>query len=331
MFGMRYYFKRRFSRDWESMSGTHLWAGCEFGKRVVRGGFGKAGAVYTFNTAALEILCAARESGMYTALEQTIAPRAYEEELIAEEQSRFPGWEKIRRCGHYTQEAIHREAEEWSLADVILCGSEFVKNGLSHCGGPTQRCVVVPYGVDERFAFLSRPPRKGPLRVLTVGEAGLRKGITYAYEVAKIMGAAAEFRWVGPVSLRPQVRARVRNHVQLTGVVPRSEILPHFQWADVFFLPSVCEGSATATYEAMLSGLPVVTTFNAGTLVRDEVEGFVVPVRNTTVMAERLLRLHDNPELLISMRHAVSNRAETASLEAYQNRLLDVLCNLRAD
>lgn len=69
-------------------------------------------------------------------MEQCIAPRAYEEELLGEEQTRYPGWEPRRIRGPSTMATIERERDEWALADIILCGSEFVKQGVAHCGGP---------------------------------------------------------------------------------------------------------------------------------------------------------------------------------------------------
>jgi glycosyltransferase involved in cell wall biosynthesis len=107
------------------------------------------------------------------------------------------------------------------------------------------------------------------LRVLCVGEADLRKGISYAAETARRRGDAAEIKWIGPISLLPNARRLVEPHVKLTGPTPRNMMAAEFQWADVFFLPSACEGSATVTYEALMSGLPVITTPNAGGVVID--------------------------------------------------------------
>ena len=47
--------------------------------------------------------------------------------------------------------------------------------------------------------------------------------------------------------------------------------------ADVFVFPSLFEGSAVVTYEALAAGLPSVVTPSAGSVVRDGVEGFIVP------------------------------------------------------
>jgi glycosyltransferase involved in cell wall biosynthesis len=325
MLGIQYFIAQAQARDTESRSAVYLDFGTQFARKVAKAGFGEADAVYTFNTAALEILQAARKRGLFTVLEQTIAPRAYEEQLLAEEQTRFPGWEVARFNGPATEATIRRERAEWGLADLILCGSEFVREGVAKCGGPVDRCVVVPYGVDGRFAPVDRTGRTGPLRVLTAGEAGLRKGAPYAAEVARLMGAEAEFRWLGKVTLEEAGRRAVEPWVDLKGIVPRNEVKPHFEWADVFFLPSICEGSATVTYEALMSGLPVVTTPNAGSIVRDGMDGFIVPVRDATAMAQRLSKLNEDRELLARMREATRESVKEASLEAYQRRLLGVL------
>ena len=58
-----------------------------------------------------------------------------------------------------------------------------------------------------------------------------------------------------------------------------------YAWADVFLLPFICEGSAMVTYEALSWGLPVITTHNAGSIVRDTVDGWLVPYRDSEAIA----------------------------------------------
>src|SRR5262249_34758535 len=147
--------------------------------------------------------------GLITVLEQTIAPRALEEELIIEESKRFPDWQPVRNHGAATIETIERELSEWQLADLIICGSEFVRQGVAHHSGPIEKCMVVPYGVDASFSQIDRPSHDGPLRVLSVGEAGLRKGIFYAAETARLLGGAASFRWIGSIRLSSSARSQV--------------------------------------------------------------------------------------------------------------------------
>jgi hypothetical protein len=131
LLGLEYYLRRTLARDPGIRSDVFLWAGRRFGELVTRDGFGNAGAVYAFNTAAQEIFRAAKQQGLVTVLEQTIAPRALEEELLAEEHRRFPKWELENNHGAATSETIERERVEWSLADLIICGSEFVRRGVA--------------------------------------------------------------------------------------------------------------------------------------------------------------------------------------------------------
>ena len=44
----------------------------------------------------------------------------------------------------------------------------------------------------------------------------------------------------------------------------------------LFVFPSSCEGSATVYYEALASGLPVVTVRAAGSVVLDRIDGFSI-------------------------------------------------------
>ena len=324
-FGLAYYARLKRAKNPEALAQAHLWAGKTFGGKVVRSGFGNATAVYAFNTAALEILTAARRRGLFTVVEQTIVPRAIEETLLAEAQSRYPGWEPDRSQSPTVTALAQREREEWGQADLIICGSEFVRDGIQRCGGPVERCVVVPYGVDTHFVPRLREGSKGPLRVLTVGQVGLRKGAGSALEVAERLRGTAEFRWVGPVGLLDGARTEMSRHVELTGVVARGDIMKHYDWADVFFLPSICEGSATVTYEALACGLPVVTTPNAGSVVADGVDGFILPIYDVAAMAERLRQLHDDRPRLVQLSRAAALRAEEVSLAAYQQRFLRLL------
>lgn len=325
MLGIEYTIRQRLLRDPEALSKMFLLMGNRFGKAVVRDGFGQAGGLYCFNTSGLRVLHAARESGLVSVLEQTIAPCAVEQRLLSEEYELFPGWEVPRQGGGAATEAVIRcESEEWKLADMIVCPSEFVQQGVIEAGGAAHKCIVVPYGVDNRFSPCERPPQRGPLRVLSVGQVSLRKGAGYACEVGRILGKSAELRWVGPILLTAEGRRKVEQHVRLTGDIPRNQISEQFQWADVFFLPSICEGSATVTYEALMSGLPVITTPNAGSIVTDGVNGFIVPVRDTVQMAEKLRQLHEDDQLLRRMR-LKAGESRQASFEAYQERLLKAL------
>ena len=322
-FGMEYQRRRSAARTPTESTAAHLWAGRTFCERIIRAGLGNAAGVYAFNSAALELLAHARARGLRTAVEQTIAPTEVESRLVAREFSAHPDWEPETARNEHEAELADRERAEWNHADMIFCGSDFVRRGIAECGGPEERCAVVPYGVDTAvFQASSRTPHDGPLRVLTVGAIGLRKGSPYVLAAARQLAGRAVFRMAGATgSLSPQALGDLRTHVELCGVVPRAAIARHYEWADVFLLPSVCEGSATVTYEAQAAGLPVIATPNTGAHVTEGESGFTVPVGGTDAIVEKLEMLAANRSLLRDMSHHAQRQSETLSLGAYGRRL----------
>jgi glycosyltransferase involved in cell wall biosynthesis len=325
-FALQYWRRERRCRSYAEANEVYLWAGQRFCQLVARQGFAGATGVYVFESAGLEILQHAKRLGLKTVTEQSIAPREITFRILAEECDRYPGWATPIPNAEEVAVLTAREREEWALSDVILCGSEFVASGIGECGGPRMRAVVVPYGVDSRFAGDAPRVRRGArLRVLTVGEVGLRKGSQYVLEAAQSLGAAAEFRMVGQTSLPEEATRTLSKYVQLTGPIPRAEMQKQFDWADVFLLPSLCEGSATVVYEALSAGLPVICTFNTGSVVSDSVEGFIVPIRDANAIVEKLLYLAEQPVVLSEMSANAIARARQFSLTAYRDRLLEAI------
>jgi glycosyltransferase involved in cell wall biosynthesis len=324
-FGIRYAYRCRRARSASELARTFLWAGKTFCRHVLRRGFGDARGVYVFNSAGLEVLEAARAAGRHGVIEQTIAPRRVEKDLLRQEQQSFPDWQVPVEDDVVISDYCDREEAEWRLADVILCGSTFVRDGIASRGGPAERCIVVPYGIDGRYCLPPREPHGGPLRVLTVGGVGLRKGSPYVLAAARALGGLATFRMVGAVEALPQAAARLSEAIELTGPVPRADMGSHFAWADVFLLPSLCEGSATVVYEALAASLPVICTENTGSVVRDGVEGRIIPIRDSEMIVDSLAGLARNVELRRDMAERAGQRARSFDLAAYGRRLMDAL------
>lgn len=305
-----------------------IWAGSRFSRLVARSGFHGAAGLYGFSGDALEQMQAAKEQGMWTVVEQMIAPRDVVEDLVAAEMTKFPRWAGLPGTNPFAKSFADRERAEWEIADIILCPSEFVRRHVIACGGPAQRCVLLPYGVDPKFLPERKRREPGPLRVLTVGQVGLRKGSPYVCAAARILGGAATFRMVGSLALSDEAREEVSRVVELRGIVPRAEMAEEFRWADVFLLPSICEGSATVVYEALAAGLPVVTTENTGTVVRNWIEGFIVPVGDAEAIALAIARFLGDDGLRAAMSLNAVARASEFTVEEYGKRLLAALSGL---
>ncbi|MEY2548644.1 MAG: hypothetical protein QOD64_1226 [Verrucomicrobiota bacterium] len=326
--GLEYIRRLARAKDADERNAAFLWSGNEFCRRTISAGFGKASLVYTFNSAGLEILQTAQERGLKGVVEQTITPRQIERKILENEQRHYPDWE-MPMAPEKLDQYCARERAEWAVADLVVCGSEYVRKGIIEAGGMPEKIAVVPYGLE--FGVRS-PPKKlerqrGPLRVLTVGSVCLRKGSPYVLAAAKLAGADAEFRMVGPIQVGPIAELALRQHITMVGVIPRSEVIDHYDWADVFLLPSLCEGSATVSYEALYNGLPVICTPETGSVVRDDIDGFIVPSRNAAAIVEKLIPLGHDPRRLKMMSESARERSREYTLAKYGGRLISMLCN----
>jgi glycosyltransferase involved in cell wall biosynthesis len=106
--------------------------------------------------------------------------------------------------------------------------------------------------------------------------------------------------------------------------LPHHLILEQMREHDVLLLPSLFEGYALVISEALSQGLPVITTSNSGgsTVIRNGLEGFIVPIRDSKSIAVRLQQLVDNPDLHATMRLCCMNRAQELSWVGYEQGLV---------
>lgn len=321
-------YKRRLARasDTAAMSRVFAWAGREFGSRVVRAGFGGADTVWGFNGASLAIFTAAKRSGLSCILEQTVAPLQVQGRLVRAEMERWSGWQPGLEIPDEASENERPQTAEWHLADFIVCGSQFVVDGIAECGGPVEKCRIVPYGVDLT-AFAEKLPRQRPpddrLRVLFAGEVGLRKGAPWLLEALRTLGPSrVEARLAGRIALSRDNLAAYAEFATFLGAVPRSRMAELFNWADLFVLPSICEGSATVVYEAVASGVPVICTPNTGALESPAVK--IARLDDITSLAEAIASYLQNdatPTIPLDVRWQYG-------LDAYAQRLLSAIREL---
>jgi len=326
LLGLSYFWKRRQASTPADLAELFAQANISFGNSVVRAGLRDTNYILGFNGAALEIFSHARERGIKCILEQTIAPRKLELELLDTENRRWPNWQAQLNGGAADQLA-EREMAEWQLADKIICGSRFVSDALRREGVAEDRLAVVPYGIEIAAFKPARRDDHAEFRVLFVGEVGLRKGVPYLLEALRSLNRPRQVqaKLVGPVALLPEPLSGYRDWCEVVGNVPRREVTRLYEWADVLALPSICEGSATVTYEAMASGLPIITTPASGSLVRDGIDGFIVPSGDAGQLRSRIELLCDDAQLRWQMGAKAIERRGEISLAAYGERLLQAL------
>jgi glycosyltransferase involved in cell wall biosynthesis len=141
--------------------------------------------------------------------------------------------------------------------------------------------------------------------VLFLGQVNLRKGIQYLLEAAKLLKTEnIEIDIAGPIAIADQFVVKATPNVRFHGAVTRDCVREFYNRADVFVLPTISDGFALTQLEAMAHGLPVITTPNCGRVVTEGVDGFIIPPRNATALADQLRTLLEDPERLQAMREA---------------------------
>lgn len=299
-FGYQYLQKLKNSSPQQACS-VYNWAGKEFCQRIIQHGLGDADTIYGFPVSSLELFEHAKRQGLHCILDQIIAERAFTYGLLEEEEAVWADWSltpfKIQAA---ERELIAREQQEHRLSDHVICGSEFVRESLMAKGMDASRISVVPLGrLKDEIVPTHRPERRSPkargdeLRILFAGAVNLRKGIPYLLTALRSLNVPFVCKAAGGIEIKPERVAEYRDVCEFLGRVPRSQMSELYAWADVFVLPSIVEGSAMVTYEALMCGLPILTTHNSGSLVRHELDGYIVQVRNAEAIAERLTQLYE--------------------------------------
>jgi glycosyltransferase involved in cell wall biosynthesis len=188
-----------------------------------------------------------------------------------------------------------------SSHEVIAVADEVRKHILPLAG--TTPITVVPNGVDvDRFARTNAGPTP---RIVFVGRLIANKGPQELVEALADLRAHGDsfqafFVGDGPLKETLQERARatgVGEQLHFTGHVTNVE--EYLRPCDIFVRPSHSEGMPLATLEAMAAGCCVVASDIPGNaeLVGQNENGLLVPVGDTTAIANALRRLLSEPQL----------------------------------
>lgn len=285
-------------------------------------------AVIAYDTSALNTFKACEHVGALRLLDQVVGHIKFGLEILKEEAQKHP--EFADGCLYERLDwALDRCTNEALMADMIFAPSEYVRDTLIGVGVPSSHIRILPYGVDvERFSPGIKL-RGEPFRILFVGQISQRKGIKYLLEAFKNLRLEkAELVLMGDVigsgdGLIPY--EGIFKHIKS---VPYAELPQYYRSADIFVYPSLHEGSALAIYEAMATGLPIITTHNSGSVVRDGEEGFIVPIRDIEALMEKILRLYQDENLRNSMGEKARIRVENFTWAQYRLRLADTVRGL---
>lgn len=199
----------------------------------------------------------------------------------------------------------HHLAEKIRSASMIACISHFCRSQMMALVEPAEwdKMQIVHCGIYP--AAVARPPRaRGEvINILCVGRLVPVKGQHVLLDAATELsrrGHKIKLTFVGDGPDRKRLEHHAEQqllNVEFTGSVGQDRVAQLYGEADIFCLPSFCEGVPVVLMEAMSSGVPVVTTRIMGVpeLVDDQLSGLLVPPGDGHALTQALERLILDP------------------------------------
>lgn len=214
----------------------------------------------------------------------------------------------------------------FAMADRIIAVSEWVKYDIAKYHIDERKIVPVHNGINVSSfkPTAATSVRKqygidGPM-LLFVGRMITQKGIPYLIEAMPLVLVRhpdAKLLLIGRGNALENLKKKTKamgleKSVLFSGYMTEEMLKEAYGTCDLFVLPSIWEVLPIAILEAMSSARPVVCT-NAGgnaELVKDGLNGYVVPMRDPEALADKINALLDDPEKRKSMGRAGRRRAE---------------------
>jgi glycosyltransferase involved in cell wall biosynthesis len=283
------------------------------------------GVVVGRHTASLRTMRAAIRKGVTGVLDYSIVHHATLAAVQSTENARFPQLASSFREAPSGRERRRLDAE-LATAKLVLTFSAGHAASMTTNGVASEKIIISALGVDlGQFPAQERPiDRKGPLRVVFVGQITQRKGVGDLLEVYKLLLIDNVL-----LTLVGGVKGDIRDSLKVPGVevrgpVARANLAAIYRDADLFVFLSTAEGFPQTPLEAMATGLPVILSHQAygegGPVVHGK-EGFLVDPRQHQRIARLIEDLRVDPEKRRLHGHAAAATARSYTWDAFSERV----------
>ena len=205
---------------------------------------------------------------------------------------------------------LERRAARWSHA-LVSVADAMTEQAVAAGVAQRAKFVTIRSGVETEL-YRACPEDRSAVRaewnvpqeavvVGTIARLFRNKGYEHLLQALPRVAETcpqARFVWVGDGANREEyaaelARLKLRQRVHFTGLVPPGDIPRLLNGFDVLVHASMWEGLARALVQASLTEVPVVSFDNDGApeVVEDGVTGFLVPLGDCSMLADRILAL----------------------------------------
>jgi glycosyltransferase involved in cell wall biosynthesis len=232
-----------------------------------------------------------------------------------------------------TPTMIREEAEETRHADYVMCPSPLVKASFLEAGVPAEKLLLSSYGwcINRFPTLLNQPPTlrspAQPFTILFVGRVCVRKGAHLLMQAFIRSGVKGRVIFCG--EMEPAIALACKEWLDRPDIIHlpyTSDITAVYREADLFAFPSLEEGSPQVTYEAMAHGLPVVVSpMGGGSIVRNAVDGWILPPYEEDAWVEAIRKLAASPELRSQFAQASWRRSHQFTYDQVAERRAQIM------
>lgn len=182
-----------------------------------------------------------------------------------------------------------------------------IKHKIIH---PAKIITLKGVGIDtQEWSPRVRSDIADKVIITMIARALKHKGLFEYIEAANLLVPRypnIEFRYIGspdPGNRFSVTEAFMQEQKNIVYLGQRSDIKEQLSQTDIFVLPSYREGLPRTSIEAMSMSIPIVTTDAVGCreTVDDTVNGFIVPIKDSKLLAEAIEKLISDKELRIRM------------------------------
>jgi phosphatidylinositol alpha-mannosyltransferase len=220
----------------------------------------------------------------------------------------------------------------WKRLAVRVAVSRAAARFVSRVGKGDLR--IVPNGADVEM-FASAEPARLPegRRLLFVNRLDPRKGFRVMVSAFRMLATdRPDVRLIvaGDGPERPALQdlpGEMRERVVMLGNVPHEELPPYHAASEVFCAPATGrESFGIVLVEAMSAGLPMVASDIPGyrEVVRDGLEGRLVPPRDPAALAGAVAEILDDPDTAKRLGEAGRSRAKRYSWETVAGEIEEI-------
>ena len=225
--------------------------------------------------------------------------------------------------------AVDAEREAVAIADFLFCPSPEVETSFLEAGLSPGKLISSSYGWSpERFPQTAdpRPPREA-VTVLFAGTVCIRKGAHLLLDAWQRAAISGRLVLCGPIEPALQrLFGELLARPDVVHIPYASDMGRFYREADIFAFPSIEEGGPLVTYEAMAHGLAVVASpMGAGAVLRNGIDGLVIPPHSADGWVDALRSLAQSPECRLRFGEAARVRAQDFTWAKVARRRADAL------